>query len=81
MIVTFTAQVSGEPGPGHEVLNAVLRNDGRAFAIAHNHPSGGPEPSEADRRATSEVREAARVVGVRFLGHIIVAGGRWATVR
>jgi DNA repair protein RadC len=67
--------------PVREVLNAVLRNDGRAFAIAHNHPSGGPEPSEADRRATSEVREAARVVGVRFLGHIIVAGGRWATVR
>jgi len=67
--------------PVREVLNAVLRHDGRAFAIAHNHPSGNAGPSDADRRATSEVREAARVVGVRFLGHIVVAGGRWATVR
>jgi DNA repair protein RadC len=66
--------------PVREILNAVLRHDGRAFAIAHNHPSGNPEPSEADRRATAEVRNAARVVGLRFLGHVIVAGGRWVSI-
>jgi DNA repair protein RadC len=60
--------------PIREILNAVLRHDGRAFAIAHNHPSGNPEPSEADHRATVEVRKAARVVGLRFLGHVVVAG-------
>ncbi len=60
--------------PVREILNAVLRHDGRAFAIAHNHPSGNPEPSEADHRATVEVRHAARVVGLRFLGHVVVAG-------
>lgn len=60
--------------PVREILNAVLRHDGRAFAIAHNHPSGNPEPSEADRRATAEVRDAASVVGLRFLGHVVVAG-------
>lgn len=60
--------------PVREILNAVLRHDGRAFAIAHNHPSGNPEPSEADHRATAEVRDAARVVGLRFLGHVVVAG-------
>jgi DNA repair protein RadC len=64
-----------------EILNAVLRHDGRAFAIAHNHPSGDPGPSDADGFATAEVREAASVVGVRFLGHVVVAGGRWDTVR
>ncbi|HEV3048621.1 MAG TPA: DNA repair protein RadC [Solirubrobacteraceae bacterium] len=61
--------------PVREILNAVLRHDGRAFAIAHNHPSGNAEPSEADHRATAEVREAARVVGLRFLGHVVVANG------
>lgn len=61
--------------PVREILNAVLRHDGRAFAIAHNHPSGNPESSEADRRATVEVRDAARVVGLRFLGHVVVANG------
>jgi hypothetical protein len=32
-----------------EILNAVLRNDGKAFVVAHNHPSGDPTPSRAAR--------------------------------
>jgi DNA repair protein RadC len=63
--------------PVREILNAVLRHDGRAFALAHNHPSGDPTPSAADREATTAVATAARVVGVRFLGHVVVAGGHW----
>lgn len=63
--------------PVREVLNAVLRHDGRAFALAHNHPSGDPEPSQADRRATEDVKAAARAAGLRFLGHVVVAGQEW----
>jgi DNA repair protein RadC len=67
--------------PVREILNAVLRHDGRAFAIAHNHPSGDPEPSAADEMATMEVRIAARLVGLRLLGHVVVAGGKtWKEV-
>jgi DNA repair protein RadC len=66
--------------PVREILNAVLRHDGRAFAIVHNHPSGNPEPSEADHRATAKVRDAASVVGLRFLGHVIVGDGHWAPI-
>lgn len=47
--------------PVREILNAVLRHDGRAFALAHNHPSGDAEPGDADRQATDDVREAAKV--------------------
>jgi len=66
--------------PVREILNAVLRHDGRAFALAHNHPSGDPEPSDADRQATDDVKTAAKVAGLRFLGHVIVAGDRWQAV-
>lgn len=66
--------------PVREVLNAVLRHDGRAFALAHSHPSGDPEPSDADRRATAEVVAGARTAGLRFLGHVVVAGDDWRTV-
>ena len=59
--------------PVREILNAVLRHDGRAFAVAHNHPGGDPTPTASDVRATAEVREAATVVGLRFLGHVVVA--------
>jgi DNA repair protein RadC len=67
--------------PLREVLNAVLRNDGRAFALAHNHPSGDAEPSEADRRITDDIKTAANFTGLRFLGHIIVGGADWRVVR
>lgn len=67
--------------PTREILNAVLRLDGRTFAIAHNHPSGDPEPSDADRRATAEVAAGAKAAGLRFLGQIVIAGSRWSVVR
>ncbi len=63
--------------PIREILNAVLRHDGRAFAVAHNHPSGDPTPSEADLRATRALAEAARRVGLRFLDHVVVTDRRW----
>jgi DNA repair protein RadC len=66
--------------PVREILNAVLRHDGRAFALAHNHPSGDPGPSDADRRATTEVRAAAGVAGLRFLGHVVVAAEGWRAI-
>lgn len=66
--------------PVREILNAVLRHDGRALAVAHNHPSGDPMPGAEDLRATLELRAAARVVGLRFLDHVIVAGGGWCRV-
>jgi DNA repair protein RadC len=66
--------------PVREILNAVLRNDGRAFALVHNHPSRSGEPSTADHRATREVADAAKLVGLRFLGHVVVTPGEWAEV-
>lgn len=65
------------PFPVREILNLVLRIDGRAFAIAHNHPSGDPTPSHSDVDATSSIRTAAAAVGLRFLTHIVMAGSGW----
>ncbi|GGK56611.1 JAB domain-containing protein [Nocardia camponoti] len=64
--------------PVREILNAVLRNDGRAFAVIHNHPSGDPTPSPDDRRASALLYHAATAVGLRFLDHIVVAGEQWS---
>jgi DNA repair protein RadC len=66
--------------PVREILNAVLRHDGRAFAIAHNHPSGTAEPSEADRRATANVKSGATAAGLRFLGHVVLAEDAWCSI-
>jgi len=66
--------------PTREILNAVLRHDGRAFALAHNHPEGDADASDSDRRATEEIKVAAKVAGLRFLCHVVVAGAAWAAV-
>lgn len=63
-----------------EVLNAVLRHDGTSFALAHNHPSGDANPSTADVDITRAVAAGAKTVGLRFLGHIVIAGDQWAEV-
>jgi DNA repair protein RadC len=58
--------------PIREVIVAVLRRDGQAFALAHNHPTGDPTPSPADIEATALIEFAAAAVGLRFLDHIVV---------
>lgn len=63
-----------------DILSAVLRCGGSGFAVAHNHPSGEALPSSEDRVVTEQLRDAARTVGLRFLDHIVVAGGEWRHV-
>ncbi len=65
--------------PVREVLNTVLRHDGRAFAVIHNHPSGDPTPSTDDRRASTLLATAAATVGLRYLDHLVIAGESWST--
>jgi DNA repair protein RadC len=68
------------PVPVREVVVAVLRRDGAAFALAHNHPGGDLSPSPADVAATTRVAEAARALGLRFLDHLIVTDNGWCRV-
>ena len=72
--------VDSSPLPVREILALVLRHDGVAFAVAHNHPGGTAEPSSQDRSATTELARAASAVGLRFLDHLIVAGDSWVSV-
>lgn len=71
---------SGCGVPVWEVLSAVLRHDGVAFALAHNHPSGDPTPTDADRAATLRVADAAAHLGLRFLDHVVVTDAGWRSV-
>jgi DNA repair protein RadC len=66
--------------PVRETLVAVLRRDGRAFALAHNHPSGDPTPSRDDILATEQVEQAAAAVGLRHLGHVVLTETNWRRV-
>ena len=81
VVPVATGGLDSSPLPVREVLQAVLRYDGRAFALAHNHPSGDPTPSVQDREATDAAGRAADAVGLRFLDHVVIAGSSWRSVR
>jgi len=56
-----------------DVFAPALRRDASAVIAAHTHPRGDATPSRADRRMTLALREAAAVIGVPLLDHIVVA--------
>ncbi|MNL53738.1 hypothetical protein D3C87_1770080 [compost metagenome] len=58
-----------------ELVKEALRLNAAAVILSHNHPSGNPEPSGADKALTQRLKEALALVDVRTLDHIIVAGG------
>ncbi|MFZ9200849.1 MAG: RadC family protein [Opitutales bacterium] len=55
-----------------EVFRQALRHSASAVIVAHNHPSGDPAPSHADRAVTRQLVEAGRIVGVELLDHVVV---------
>jgi DNA repair protein RadC len=59
--------------------DALLQN-AAAVILAHNHPSGDPEPSRDDERVTRRLVEAGRLVGVEVLDHLVIGGGTWVSL-
>jgi len=55
-----------------EILRPVVLHNAYAFILVHNHPSGDPSPSDADRRLTLRIAEAARLMQVNFSDHVIM---------
>jgi DNA repair protein RadC len=55
-----------------EILQPAIAHAAHAFILVHNHPSGDPTPSDADRRITKRIREAAGIMQITFLDHIII---------
>ena len=70
----FRGTIDGASVYPREVVKAALRFNAAAVIVSHNHPSGNPEPSAADRALTQRLREALALVDVRTLDHVIVAG-------
>lgn len=55
-----------------EILRPCIVSAAYAFVLAHNHPSGDPSPSAADRRLTTTMREASSLMQINLIDHIII---------
>lgn len=58
-----------------EIVKSALRHNAAAVLIAHNHPSGITDASEADKRITSRIVNALDLIEVRVLDHFIIGNG------
>lgn len=68
----FRGTIDGASVYPREVVKAALHHNAAALIIAHNHPSGISDPSQADRVITAKLKEALALIDVRVLDHFIV---------
>lgn len=70
----FYGTIDGASVYPREVVREALQHNAAACVLVHNHPSGNPEPSQADQRITGRLKDALQLINVRVLDHLIVGG-------
>lgn len=64
-----------------EAFAEAIKNKAASVIIAHNHPSGDPEPSRDDLEITKRLVEAGKILGIEVVDHIIVAGNKFLSFK
>lgn len=57
------------------ILHLAFDYGADGIILAHNHPSGDPTPTAADRRATNDLKSKCSLLGIELLDHIVIAAG------
>jgi DNA repair protein RadC len=70
----FLGTIDGASVHPREVVKRALKLNAAAVILAHNHPSGVAEPSQADEMITARIRDALALVDIRVLDHLVVGG-------
>ena len=73
--VELRRSLAGSSVHPREVVRRTLELNAAALVLAHNHPSGVAEPSQADELITRRLADALALIDVRVLDHMVVAGG------
>ncbi len=71
----FRGTLSGASVYPREVVKSALKHNAAAVILAHNHPSGVAEPSQADRELTRQLKDALALVDIRVLDHFVIGDG------
>ncbi len=71
----FRGTIDGTSVYPREVVKEALSVNAAAVILAHNHPSGVAEPSQADERITRRLKSALELVDIRLLDHLIIGDG------
>lgn len=71
----FRGTIDGTSVHPRELVKQALHINAAAIILAHNHPSGVAEPSQADERITRRIKSALELVDIRLLDHLIIGDG------
>ena len=71
----FRGTIDGTSVYPREVVKEALTINAAAVILAHNHPSGVAEPSQADERITRRLKSALELVDIRLLDHLVIGAG------
>ena len=75
----FTGTVNASIVSPREIYLEALRFHAVGIILLHNHPSGDPTPSEADRRITRKIKEAGRLLDIPLLDHIVIGDKKYVS--
>jgi DNA repair protein RadC len=64
--------ISGTVTDVRMIMQTALKSNASAIILAHNHPSGNTEPSDADKKITSKIKEAGQLLEIAVLDHLIL---------
>ncbi|MBN1190715.1 MAG: DNA repair protein RadC [Dehalococcoidales bacterium] len=64
-----------------EVFKEAISASASSIIVAHNHPSGNPEPSQDDIRLSKRLKEAGDLVGIAVVDHLVIGDGRYISLK
>lgn len=79
--ILFRGSIDSAAVYPRQVVKRTLAHNAAALILCHNHPSGNPEPSQADIRLTHRLMDALETIDVRILDHFIVGEGEPLSMR
>lgn len=80
-IVLSRGDIDGTECGVRLVLRSALIAGAKSFVMVHNHPSGDPSPSDADRRVTRTIAKGSKLVDCDMVDHVVVGGSSFASIR
>ncbi|GKW41721.1 DNA repair protein RadC [Pectobacterium parvum] len=75
----FVGTISSVEVHPREIVREALKANAAALILAHNHPSGKAEPSQADRAITEQIIKACLLMEIRVLDHLVIGHGEYVS--
>ncbi|WP_130832742.1 RadC family protein [[Erwinia] mediterraneensis] len=75
----FAGSINSVEVHPREIVREALKCNAAALILAHNHPSGLAEPSQADREITCKVSQACLLLNIRVLDHLVIGHGEYVS--